>query len=190
MIKIRGNVFETNSSSMHSIALLNKDCGKITSLDEAMTEDNNMLVSYNGELVIRNEDELEFGWGFEILDTFYGRLRYAIASLVGDTHIENLQMIEDEVRKIIPEITSIKLPLGEEDKLCAGYVDHESMGTLHSYLTQTGKSLSDYLADKSVIVVIDNDNDCHFSEIVSSGIYNEKSFKEGFVPAGAYADEY
>lgn len=38
-------------------------------------------------------------------------------------------------------------------------------------------SVSDFIIDKSILVIIDNDNSCHFENIVQSGIFNPDAIK-------------
>lgn len=187
MIQIRSKVFETNSSSMHSIALMNDKNDKIKTFEEANAE-NPMRVT-DGVLCIPDDEDLEFGWGFEIINTFYGRLCYAIASY-GDN---DMDFIIETVHDLFPEIDDIQLPTASYGSggLTTGYVDHQSMGTLHSFLNKNNMSLADYLIDKRVMVIIDNDNSCHFSEIVLSGIFNKNiTLNAGSDYGDDYEDDY
>lgn len=106
MITVRKGVFETNSSSMHSICVM-KNKGKYT--DEDFWID--MYVWQDGELVLGG---LEFERApFRLLTTFKEKLEYAIASLCGNEEREaaddQFRKIESLVHKIEPKIESIKL---------------------------------------------------------------------------------
>lgn len=59
MIQIRNSMFETNSSSMHSLVLL-KNADKVGTLEEAMQQDDRMIVK-NGAVIIEKREDLEFG---------------------------------------------------------------------------------------------------------------------------------
>lgn len=178
MIQIRNSMFETNSSSMHSLVLL-KNADKVGTLEEAMQQDDRMIVK-NGAVIIEKREDLEFGWGFEILDSFYGRLRYAIASFVPYCYDgeNSLDMILRSVQELFPEITEIHLPKSEyedeEDYAFEGSIDHNSMGTLQGFLSEKNMTLSEYLADNHVLVLIDNDNSMHFESILMSGIIDRE----------------
>ena len=67
--QIRMNTFETNSSSMHSLQILPKETGKITSVKDIL-EDERINISSEGVLTINSSYDLDFGWGFEILTSF------------------------------------------------------------------------------------------------------------------------
>lgn len=173
MIQVRRAVFETNSSSMHSIAVM-KNNSSIKTIEEAMEEDGRLTVK-DGNIVIRDVDDLEFSWGFDIVDTFYGRLAYAIASTGG--HIEAVRHeITDAVKELFPSITGITLPMDKysnEEKETTGYVDHESHGTLHHFLRTHNLTLAEYLADRNILVIIDNDNGSVFEEVMGCGMFDE-----------------
>lgn len=179
MVQIRSNVFETNSSSMHSVAIVKADGGRITSLKEALAEDTDMSVQ-DGVLVIKDAEELSFGWGFEILDTAYQKIKYAIATYCtayDDGTIEGLDGIMDVIGKIFPEIREISFPIEEYSRqITCGYIDHESYGTLEYFLSNHDVSLTEFITNRNIIVIIDNDNSCHFSYIINSGIFSKNAF--------------
>lgn len=164
MIKIRKNVFETNSSSMHSIAITKRD-GRYTRQE---IDDENQFTVENGVLVIDNEDDLFFGWGFELLTTFYEKLLYAIASYEACNG-----EILDAVRKAYPEVTAIKM-IKEDGELVDAYggLDHQSIGTLQSFLSRKDITVEDFLYNKEYIAVIDNDNTCTWDNYMMSGVFN------------------
>jgi len=112
---IRNSVFETNSSSMHSIVVLKHDNSDIVNPLEniKLDKDNNIVYS---------ERDLSFNrWPFKILTDFEGKLKFAIASLVGCCYIKGvdydsdklelekslrLKKIESIVHKFIPDFNS------------------------------------------------------------------------------------
>lgn len=180
MLKIRNNVFETNSSSMHSVAVLKRKPtdSKIT-LADAMAEDNDMCVE-SGVLKITDDGMLEFGWKFDIIDTAFGRIRYAIAS-----YGENgFGKVLDAVRTVFPEIKDICLPIVDGVPGYTGSIDHQSFGVLQSHIHRYGYTLSDFICDSNALVIIDNDNSCHFHGVVEAGIFDTDSVEkcEDLVP--------
>lgn len=118
---IRGGVFETNSSSMHSIAVAKKH-EKYTK--EEILEDIYISESGKGYINIWNSDELDFGrYPFEVLCTFYDKMRYAIACAntnsayieyeTGESTVDygfTVKDVEDIVLKYVPEATRIEYP--------------------------------------------------------------------------------
>lgn len=110
LINIRKNCFETNSSSMHSIVVTNEDAPY--SEDELKDD----MYIHDHKYEIWNEENLYFGRApFQLLTTFSEKLCYAIASLCGGYTSEedmarNFEMIENIVKKHIPELKIIELP--------------------------------------------------------------------------------
>lgn len=162
MIKIRNSVFETNSSSSHSLVFSKVDRGHSYDLP----------VDENGVLTIPFG---EFGWGPEILRTPLEKLSYIITDRGGwsydddnkpwDEILEELK--EDaEIQQII-EIVKRNVPAVKEvtfepasDFYPRGYVDHQSQGTSRNADT------ADIIFNNSIIILIDNDNSCHFEDYV------------------------
>lgn len=82
-IQVRRNVFETNSSSMHSLVILKED--RLFTKNE-LTD--GMYLHKNGVWDIWMDDDLYFGRSpFQCLATFESKVRYAIASLLSLIHI-------------------------------------------------------------------------------------------------------
>ena len=160
MINIRKNVFETNSSSMHSLVVSKQDRGY----------DYNLPVDENGVLTIPFG---EFGWGPEILRTPLEKLSYIITDRINgfydddnkswDEILEELKY-DDDIQEII-EIIKKNVPAVKEvtfepasDFYQCGYVDHQSQGTSRDAATE------DIIFNNSIIILIDNDNSCHFED--------------------------
>ncbi len=124
MLKIRRHTFETNSSSMHSLNILSQEKGIVETLEQAQKENPRMTVE-DGTLTIDN-DELEFGWGFDVLNTAYDRMCYVIAQILEiDDSEESKDRCIDIIHQAYPEINYIEIN-GE----AWGYIDHESVGTV------------------------------------------------------------
>ena len=112
--QIRRGCFETNSSSMHSLVIKKGD-------EYATSEEckNSCWISNNK---LQLDYDMEFGRSpFELLDSFYGKLRYAIASLCGSyTPKEKADKIfENEflpiIKEVIPDVTDVDFK--DEDEL-------------------------------------------------------------------------
>lgn len=169
--QIRSSVFETNSSSMHSL-VIKKSSGYYT--DEELHED---LWIHNGEWDIWVDDKLTFGrTPFRCLKTFESKVRYAIASLCGwrkDAE-ERFKEIEALVTEIIPDCWSIKLPKvswdWEDDaKICYGSVDED---VLSPFLKNENISLKEFLTNKKYVVIVDGDEYCIWQDLKDSGLIN------------------
>lgn len=127
-VLIRQKAFETNSSSSHSISVVDRPFAlDMPSLKE-------------GEEITSTED---FGWGIEKHNDFYTKLQYCIADNV---NTELLKMvIEDETGVIVD------LQKGE------GYIDHQSTGTASRELDSKEK-IRNFLFNKNSWLFISNDN--------------------------------
>lgn len=77
MIKIRKSMFETNSSSMHSLVVMKEDKAV-----KKYSEYYDYCLSDGHKFIIYSTGDLKFGrWPFDILCTPEAKIRYAIASL-------------------------------------------------------------------------------------------------------------
>ena len=160
MRKIRKHVFETNSSSMHSLVYSKEDRGY----------DYDLPVDEFGVLTIPFG---EFGWGPEILRTPLEKLSYYVTDHSGYQYDDDEKPWEYIVSDVLskPAIQAViklikdKCPEVKDIKFEAagsfyprGYVDHESAGTSND------TELEKLIFSKSVIILIDNDNSCHYSD--------------------------
>ena len=149
MINIRRGVFETNSSSTHSIVMMKNP--------EAQFPDNWYQLSEDGGLILF-EDDLDFGWGPDILNDSFGRLCYAIASY-GDKK-EKMDEICELCKKHIPGFKSFCFMndgYGRRSQY-HGSIDHQSVGTLDGFLKSADVSLEDFIFNNRYLVIIDHDN--------------------------------
>lgn len=158
MIKIRENVFETNSSSTHSVAVSSKDRGY----------SHEMPVDENGTLYIQLG---EYNWGPDILYTPYDKLCY-VMSYLSQNYSSVEEFAEDvdtgAINPIVEEIDCYlkgncgvsnvvikKVDNSWNDGL--GYIDHQSVGSLYH------EDMIDLIFNNSKIILIDNDNEIGFS---------------------------
>ena len=170
MRQIRNGVFETNSSSMHSL-VIKKNSEYYTY--EEMVES---LWLHKGVWDIWNDSKLTFGrTPFDCLNTFESKVRYAIASLCGwrSNAEEKFKEIEQLVTEIIPECFEIKLPkvwyAEDDDRLSYGNVDED---ILTPFLEKTGITLKEFLTNKKYVVIIDGDEYCIWDSIKDAGLVN------------------
>lgn len=168
MIKRRENIFETNSSSMHSIVVSSIDRGYDYNL--TVTDDGTLYVNFG-----------EFGWGPEILKYPIEKLSYYITDQFGggcydeDTNFDSMvrDILEDPRMKNLIEILKSNVPgfkkleLGPAEYYRFGYVDHQSSG-----LT-SGEDIADLIFNSSKIIVIDNDNSYHFDDYYEADMYQK-----------------
>lgn len=177
MFNIRKNVFETNSSSSHSIVVSNN-------ADYKNKYYFNASVNMDGKMEIRDTEDIEFGrYPFKILCNFYHKVCFAIASF-GETRFAE---IEDIVKRYVKPYQVIKcigiqLPYDDEynniDEFYKyGYMDHQSSGLLQGVLKKLNISLEEFLIDPKYIVIIDGDEYQIFNDMLSNGLIDTKNTK-------------
>lgn len=178
MIYIRKGVFETNSSSSHSIVMMkgNRPCKTI--------KDSNMVnggwrVNKEGVMDFWFENDLEFGRSpFDLLTKWEGRLRYAIASYAGDK--DKIKELEEICQRRIAGFVKFKFRTDrwEGSGEYHGYVDHQSYGLLQSTLKKYNISLEDFIFDDRFIVVIDGDEYNIFDTLSGTDMFNRENIED------------
>ncbi len=180
--QIRSSVFETNSSSMHSLVVKKED-GHYA--DNELRR--HLWLDKNGVWEIWSSEKITFGRSpFECLCTFEAKVRYAIASLCGwRSDAEDIfKKIEKNVKEVIPECTGIKLPKmwdwsddEDEDKISYGSVDED---ILTPFLRSEGISLKEFLTNKKYVVIVDGDEYCIWDSLKNSGLVNENEIAKEY----------
>ena len=147
--QIRRNVFETNSSSMHSLTVMKRD-DKYTS-EEILEEIYLCKDKETGEdKCVWNiwDHDLEFGRSpFRALGTFTDKWLYACASLVHDYNDETYKELVALALKYIPGLKKVELPTTSDS--CADKDDEEHKDD--EYFQKYGKTedeLVEYLTQK------------------------------------------
>lgn len=175
MKQIRRNVFETNSSSSHSLV--------ITTDDEHYNREEINKDFYMTDGIVRLWDSsLEFYRSpFDMLVTFRDKLRYAIASSNGnlvnqcrelcqkyvdgfvDFKFDKIDYVWDsEVEDYVETDDPIPNYGGTDDYQIEGWLKHYNI------------SLEEFLTNKRYIVVVDGDEYCVWSNIKNSGLVDVK----------------
>ena len=174
MIQIRPGVFETNSSSSHSIVLMKKSSPR-EMIDPDWRLDKDGMITFW-------ENELGFGRSpFELLINWYDRLRYAIANTWGDE--KKLDELRELCRKHIKGFRDFKLPkFRRTGKFDTGYIDHESMGVLDNALARYHATMEDFLFDDRFVVSVDGDEYCVFEAFMKTDMFNPDAV-EAIYPA-------
>lgn len=176
MIQIRKGVFETNSSSSHSI-VITKENKPITEMVEYkyLTDEGKMHLW---------ESELSFGrTPFAILSDWQDRLCYAIAA----KHDSLMNEIEDLCYAHIAGFTGFKFDKSNwGDGYEYGYVDHQSYGLLDELLKKT--TLEDFIFNDKYIVIIDGDEYNVFETLMETPLYNDENV-EKIIPYNEWSYE-
>ena len=191
MKQIRRCVFETNSSSSHSIVIL-----KTTSSENKDKYFTTYLSHYNDYLLSPWDSELQFERSpFDILATFKQKLYYAIA-YYGKKKFDELnnlaiKYLEDEegnhlCRGIeLPRVRACdwddKSDIDEEGKIpYYGNVDHQSSELLELMLKKEEMTLEQFLLDPTCIVIIDGDEYYTWEKLEASGIVDTSNIRSEY----------
>lgn len=185
MKQIRNNIFETNSSSTHSVSLHNS------------SKPENLI--YDLEAYVDPADHYihvpfgEFGWGYDEYEDSYNKLQYLL-TMIAETHrhyynpeytnndefynLDDFILLESIVCENTPgckgiclasEITcevhdDITNEQGDKYNWISfsnGYIDHQSCedySCLADFLEDNGLTIERFLFDENVQLIIDNDN--------------------------------
>jgi len=130
---VRFNVFETNSSSTHSLVTGTEEIKKYTF-------DGDELVLSGGE----------YGWGIEDLTTWQEKANYLAVEAFIDTYKKH--MLVAALRMMFPDIT-IRF-IQEADDFC--YIDHQSSDVVWSDLHNADDVYK--LLFSNAVIHLDNDN--------------------------------
>lgn len=189
MIKIRRSVFETNSSSMHSLAVV-KNPKPYSDRElrfglycDDKDKEFNLVWSYSD-----GGEELEFGrHPFQVLRDPLDKLRYCVAHELGSCEkMEELPRIQALVSKYtgIPankvnlHATKRKWRTNEEYKYY-GYIEHNDTGeSPFEYLTRKGIELEEFIMNPKYVVICDGDEYCDFKALFKSNILNGDNLED------------
>lgn len=160
---IRNGVFETNSSSAHSLAYgtskIIRGAGWGMSPDE--TDFSNPMYrldavpnQYRGYTFY--EWLGEYGWNGKTLYSPQQKLSYLLTS-IADTTKELHKSTEYHVLKQMIDDIGCNIKPSEEDE--EGYIDHQSYGVIDMSLFKTKEDLITYLFNDNISIHIENDND-------------------------------
>jgi hypothetical protein len=146
MINIRKNVFETNSSSSHSISI------------SGSNKFEPIVPDHNGNIYISGG---QFGWDEEEYDDFYNKANYCAVDKYTQNDADGIDML----RKVIMQYTGAKKVVfyfDPENSTSINdynlpYIDHQSIGTSDEAF-ESEETLKQFLFDSNSYLMIDNDN--------------------------------
>ncbi len=157
---IRKGVFETNSSSSHSLSL-GKDESKEFIMDTIFPDENGIITLEGGE----------FGWEWFKTNKAIDKANYAIASYVDDENMLDVikELIEEHT---IPGGINIIAHSGKYDEPGYSYVDHDS----HGLCPSDKDELYEFIFNKNSWLFGGNDN-----STASPGFYDTPTHTENGV---------
>lgn len=161
MRKVRHDVFETNSSSTHSITFSSR---------KAQLEENTLPIDADGCIHVTLG---EFGWGQKSYYDQYNKLQYLVTMCAEangidvDRYTEKEQKIAlgklmscDDFMEIFETIGNYANCTGVYVDYSTGYIDHQSCenySSLRDFLSDCGTSIIEFVYGNT-IVHTDNDN--------------------------------
>ena len=168
MRQIRNGVFETNSSSMHSLVIRSDE---VIEGDIYLTQDeiDKEVKLYMHKKDTFNDFEKDWYFGrapFMIMSSFVEKWKYAYSSYAYD------ESKQDELVKLLKELS----PQVKK------FVPPEYCGTddalLDSWLKKANIDLKEFLTNKKYIIICDGDEYCIWEDMKKSGIIDTAAFEE------------
>lgn len=202
--QIRRGVFETNSSSMHSLVVKKKS--------EYITEEefrDQIYVENDGMLHVYHTD-LYFGRSpFQILTSVRDKVFYTLASMCYYKGDEVYKEICETIRSYIPEFKDIELDI-EASTHSKDYYTKEAMDNhfgegnyvdigdyyvswgynvgsvdediLSEFLEKENISIAEFLKNKRYIVIVDGDEYRIYKDMKRCGLINKDEIEKEYTP--------
>lgn len=162
MILIRTGVFETNSSSAHSLAYGTDyilrgsrwyQPTKERDFSNPMYRLDKVPDHYKGYTFY--EWLGEYGWGYNVLTTPQEKFSYLLTQMADTSEELHESTNYETIKEMVEDIGCEIIRCNDQN----GYVDHESYGIVNPSLFKSKKDLITYLFNDNLVVYIENDND-------------------------------
>ncbi len=168
MRQIRKNVFETNSSSSHSLVIRKDELLAELEEEKYFTHDemlDSIWLNKNGVWNASKEDWYFGRFPFRPLDSFRLRFMYAYANFCGDEDKE--EELFNLLEELLPEIKEFKKPesTGTDDYPLAGWMQQYKI------------SLREFLTNKKYVVIQDGDEYNIWKDLIESGLIDTKNIE-------------
>ena len=190
MLRIRENIFETNSSSAHSIVLRQKYNGN--SVEKNLKVFNEIISKNNNTYVLDKEGQ--YSCNFRYIHTWREKLKYAIL-FYHIHHDENERIInidenDEYVLSKLKEVSNIKSIsyVDKKEFYEESYIDHASVMELDHFLNYKKVDLVDFIFNDKYALITDNDNDSIFGYGYIESDEEERA-KEKYIRAYNHAIE-
>lgn len=203
--QIRRNVFETNSSSMHSL-VIKKDSEYVT-YDEAMQD---MWLDKDGLMKIYG-DSIYYGRSpFQILLSMIEKATYVLASKSRHKNDDTYNEVVNAIRSVVPEFKDFELDfeveqwraetwteqdmermygkgnftLADDKWVVWGYdVGQVDEDILSGFLEKENISIKEFITNKKYIVIVDGDEYCIYKNMKKSGLINIDNIEKEYTPS-------
>lgn len=180
MRKIRKHVFETNSSSMHSLVVVKHP----KPYDSDELKFNCYREDREYKLFGWSSDHSEFGRApFRTLRTPVEKMQYYVAHELGNC--ERYEKIP-EIKEFISKHTGVpadqvELRVTEHGKKrdYYGYIEHNDTGeSPFEYLSRHKISMEEFVLNPKYVVIVDGDEYCEFKKLFESNVLNAEDFED------------
>ena len=190
MLRIRENIFETNSSSAHSIVLRQKY--NENSVEKNLKVFNEIISKNNNTYVLDKEGQ--YSCNFRYIHTWREKLKYAIL-FYHIHHDENERIInidenDEYVLSKLKEVSNIESIsyVDKKEFYEESYIDHASVMELDHFLNYKKVDLVDFIFNDKYALITDNDNDSIFGYGYIESDEEERA-KEKYIRAYNHAIE-
>lgn len=203
--QIRRNVFETNSSSMHSL-VIKKDSVYFTN-EEAR---DGVCVRDDGTINLHSDDMYFGRHPFQVLTSLVDKARYVLASKCnykGDNVYEEVRSViqsyfpefidfetelethtystkhntEEQIKKWFGEGNYIQK---DNNWIVWGYdlggVDED---ILSGFLEKENITITEFLKNKRYVVIVDGDEYCIYKDMKENGLINTENIEREYTPS-------
>lgn len=165
MINIRRGVFETNSSSSHSLVMMSEEKDHILTPEEIAQE----FYLYDDGVYTIWSSTCDFGRSpFDVLTTFRDKFNYAYANFWGNA--DKLNDLCEILYRYVPQIYSVKW-----DDDWGPTIDECN---LEYWLNELGITLEDYLVNTRYVVIVDGDEYNVWDRLKKSGFVDMKKIEK------------
>lgn len=141
--QIRQGVFETNSSSTHSVSIP-EQINEVFTKNTLITDKNNNIVLNGGQ----------FGWEIEDYTDALTKANYLAVAAWDENHLNLLKEVIKETTSCNEVIVNVNRDWNSDD---TSYIDHQSSGTV-DFLFKSKEMLKDFIFNTQCILHTDNDN--------------------------------
>ena len=141
MRKIRRGVFETNSSSTHSITIIGES-----------TESDTLPIDADGAVVLTGGN---FGWEWTRFNDALTKANYCVVHAYGKPDLE--QMLKNAIQKETGTAYVVSTCTDDDMTPNYGYIDHQSVGTATEAFADE-ETLRRFIFDKKSWLFTGNDN--------------------------------
>ena len=177
IVQVRQGVFETNSSSTHSISIEQVDSEYL--LDVLMpnwSSDKNDGIEMNILRIDKNFGNLEFGWEYKRYYNMNDKIIYAYLYAIGSEVYKHKSKTEQIIKERVQMLEDLLLEHSgaisvqwyitndcskETDECSFGFIDHASL-CRNNEIFLSKENLRSFLFNKKSYIEIDNDNDCKY----------------------------